>query len=248
MRFRIFLAIQALLGMAALFTLFRTRGLGFLIILAILFIILGGLHKEGKIQFSFAHKARSFFPIFACIILTIMIFSNIFIWLMLGVGILYFIFFGQFSKNNATIKQPIFKTELHIIETKEPSENHSEEIVRGQWFGSQIIGSDTYEWDDINIAILAGDTIIDLGNTLLPKEDSVILIRKGFGRTRILVPASIGVRFEHCGLAGNAKFDGETYSLNNETLKVYSKDYEESTRKLKIVSSTLFGEVEVIRV
>lgn len=43
------------------------------------------------------------------------------------------------------------------------------------------------------MAILAGDTIVDLGNTLLPKEDSIVIVRKGFGRTRILVPYGIGI-------------------------------------------------------
>ena len=46
-------------------------------------------------------------------------------------------------------------------------------------FANERIGNNIYEWDDINIDLISGDTIIDLGNTLLPKEDNIIIIRKG---------------------------------------------------------------------
>jgi predicted membrane protein len=116
------------------------------------------------------------------------------------------------------------------------------------WIGNDRIGTQVFEWDDINVAILAGDTIVDLGNTLLPKEDSVVIVRKGFGRTRILVPYGIGILFEHATLYGKVDFDEDTQVLRNETIKIYSEDYDESPRRLKIVTNTLVGDVEVIRV
>lgn len=122
------------------------------------------------------------------------------------------------------------------------------ENEKQSWIGNDRIGTQVFEWDDINVAILAGDTIVDLGNTLLPKEDSIVIVRKGFGRTRILVPYGIGILFEHATLYGKVEFDEETQVLRNETIKMYSEDYDESPRRLKVITNTLVGDVEVIRV
>ena len=57
--------------------------------------------------------------------------------------------------------------------------------------------------NDLNAIGLTGDINIEslgtplLGNTLLPKEDNIIIIRKGFGRTRILVPLGVAILLEH---------------------------------------------------
>ncbi|HAP3313737.1 TPA: cell wall-active antibiotics response protein, partial [Enterococcus faecalis] len=40
----------------------------------------------------------------------------------------------------------------------------------------------------------------------------------------------------------------EKYQLKNESLKIYSNDYDTNLRRLKIMTNTLVGDVEVIRV
>lgn len=117
-----------------------------------------------------------------------------------------------------------------------------------QWLGNERIGNHVYEWDDININVLSGDTIIDLGNTILPKKDNVVLVRKGIGRTRLLVPTGIGVQLEHTALMGTVYFEDYETKLRNETLKLYSKEYNESARHLKIITNALVGDIEVFRV
>lgn len=133
-----------------------------------------------------------------------------------------------------------------MVETTDPTSHNGER--KQSWIGNDRIGTQVFEWDDINVAILAGDTIVDLGNTLLPKEDSIVIVRKGFGRTRILVPYGIGILFEHATLYGKVEFDEETQVLRNETIKMYSEDYDESPRRLKSHHEYLSGDVEVIRV
>ena len=128
------------------------------------------------------------------------------------------------------------------------SEPKSGKKFKRPWIGNQRFGNDTYEWNDINLSVISGDTIIDLGNTLLPKEDNVVIVRKGFGRTRILVPTGIGVMLEHSTMIGVVKFEMEHFQLKNESVKLYSNDYDSAARRLKIVTNTLFGDIEVIRV
>lgn len=131
------------------------------------------------------------------------------------------------------------------VESREPD---SKVGVRRkqQWLGNKEIGSDIFEWDNINISILMGDTIIDLGNTLLPDEQNVILIRKGLGHTKVIIPLGVGVSVQHSVLKGNLVFNQEIYHLSNETVTIVDENYHSASRKIKIVCSTLIGDVEVI--
>jgi predicted membrane protein len=234
-----FLAVEGMLAIAALYSIFHSRGLSVLGIVAFLAFIITMRRKTDM------HR-RGIGVLFVGIIVAVLLLSNIFIWLMLAVAILYFTLVANVSLDLSS-KGKINDPEMIFVQAKEPTGTKSGKCIKTSWFGSERIGDDTYEWDDINIIKAAGDTIIDLGNTLLPKEDSVILIRKGIGRTRILVPTQVGVSFEHSTLAGVVKFEGQEYKLSNETLKVYSAEFDESTRKLRIISSTFLGEIEVIR-
>ncbi|MFV0557243.1 MAG: cell wall-active antibiotics response protein LiaF [Enterococcus sp.] len=139
------------------------------------------------------------------------------------------------------------KKEMQIVETEAPTP-HNQAKKKNQWLGNQRIGTQVYEWDDINLNVLAGDTIIDLGNTLLPKTDNIIMIRKGIGRTRVLVPAGVGVMVQHTTLYGEVLFEEERTRLKNETLKIYSSDYDQANRRIKLITNNLLGDIEVIRV
>ena len=137
--------------------------------------------------------------------------------------------------------------QMIMVETTEPK-SHDGQKKKQPWFGNQRIGDRVYEWDDININILSGDTIIDLGNTILPKKENVILIRKGVGRTRVLIPSGIGVQLEHTALLGTVYFEEQEIKLRNDELQLYSADYSQSSRQIKIITTSLIGDIEVIRV
>lgn len=115
-------------------------------------------------------------------------------------------------------KMLLAKKQIMMVQT-EQLKTHNNERKRQQLFGNQRIGNDVYEWDDINIAIISGDTIIDLGNTLLPKDDNIVIVRKGIGRTRILVPLGVAIRLEHATLVGNVLFEEEQFSLKTNRSK-----------------------------
>jgi predicted membrane protein len=56
------------------------------------------------------------------------------------------------------------------------------------------------------------------------------------------------VQLEHAAFAGSVVFESKETELRNEVLTVVSSDYSTSPRRLKIVSNTLVGDLEVIRV
>lgn len=139
------------------------------------------------------------------------------------------------------------RKKMMIVETMEPR-NKNGRLEKQQLFGNKRLGSQIYEWDDINLTIASGDTIIDLGNTILPKGKNVIVLRKGFGRTRILVPHGIQIDILHEAFRGEFHFQQYHYSLNAEEVKIHDMKYAESERKIKIISNVIMGDLEVIRV
>lgn len=142
---------------------------------------------------------------------------------------------------------PWNEKDIVMVETAETMPKSGKRQKRG-WIGHQKIGSDIFEWDDINFTIFMGDTIVDLGNTFLPKSESYIVIRKGFGKTRVLVPQGIGVMVEHSAIKGTILFEDHEYNLLNESVKLYSHNFDKENRKLKIITSSFVGDLEVITV
>ena len=193
-------------------------------------------------------KRKNFTLIAGGLMILISLLNSVALWLMLVFGVLFIGLKGaEISGFNFSKHSFWKKKQMIMVETTDP-ESHQGKRKKQQWFGNERIGNTVYEWNDINLSVLSGDTIIDLGNTILPKNDSIVLIRKGFGRTRILIPTGIGIQLNHAAFAGDVIFEESKIELRNEKITMYSSDYDNSPRKLKIVSNTLLGDLEVIRV
>ncbi|WP_416354123.1 cell wall-active antibiotics response protein LiaF [Agrilactobacillus fermenti] len=149
--------------------------------------------------------------------------------------------------NQKSYLAPEFKTDT-MKDKATDSETDHVKMKRQSWFGNTAFGSDLYLWDDMNLSIVAGDTIVDLGNTLLPTErENIIIMRKGFGRTRILVPVGTKVQVNHSVFFGKLVLDQETMQLHNENISV-TLDAENSNRELRIITNVWVGDLEVIYV
>lgn len=238
---RFFLVVEALLLLFAIWQIVSNPPLLILFIFGIFCIYLA-VKTKNKTKF------RNFQMVIGCIAIFITLLNNPALWLMVIFAILFIGLKGvEISGVDLTKNAFWRKKEMIIVETDEPAQ-HQKKIVKQQWFGDQRIGSQVYEWDDINLDVVSGDTIIDLGNTILPKKESFVIIRKGIGKTRILVPSGIGIKLEHSTFFGTVTFDGAITSLKNEKLTILSDDYDENPRRLKLLTNTLFGDIEVIRV
>lgn len=134
------------------------------------------------------------------------------------------------------------------VTTESSTDDHAQ-VSKNQWWGDQNIGNQVYQWQDINLKELGGDTIIDLGNTLLPvNRENVVILQKGFGDTRILVPFGTGVHLEHSTLLGEVRISGQRHELKNQTFQLKSAGYDQSERRIRIVTSCLLGDLEVVYV
>ena len=229
---RFFVVVEALLLLFAVWQIVNNTGLLLLVIFGIFNIYLA-MRKYPRTKFQNFQLSLVNSPA---------------LWMMVVLAVLFIGLKGVEISGIDLTKNAFWRKKQIMMVQTEQLKTHNNERKRQQLFGNQRIGNDVYEWDDINIAIISGDTIIDLGNTLLPKDDNIVIVRKGIGRTRILVPLGVAIRLEHATLVGNVLFEEEQFSLKNEQIKICSSDYDENPRRLKIITNTLVGDVEVIRI
>lgn len=238
---RFFIVIEALLFVFALWQIVHSPGLAILLVLGIVLTSYAAKKIPRK-------NFNNFLMVVGIIFILIGLLNSPAIWVMLLFAILFIGLKGvEIAGVDFTQRAPWRKKQMIIVETTNPEPKNGRRFKR-LWFANERIGSNVYEWDDININLLSGDTIVDLGNTLLPKDDNIIIIRKGFGKTRILIPLGVAVVLEHSTFYGNVIFDDEKYQLKNETIKLFSNDYDTNNRRLKIITNSLVGDIEVIRV
>ena len=122
----------------------------------------------------------------------------------------------------------------------------SKPVITNRLFGSQQTPDYVYEWNDLNIISGYGDTHIDLSNTVLPKEISVISIRNGIGDIEILVPYDVGVQISHTSLYGTVHlFDEKEEAIRNQHIVYRSDRFEEASYKVKVVTSIGVGNLVV---
>lgn len=144
---------------------------------------------------------------------------------------------------------------LHPFQTKE--QYHGIQLVRPQsgqrtllksqsMFDSRDENKNIYEWDDINLVYFGGNTIIDLGNTILPSGENIVMIRKVFGRTRVIIPKGLGLRLNVSAISGQVVFESQQYLLRGDNFQWTSPGYSEADRKLKVLITLVTGDIEVI--
>ncbi|WP_125767032.1 cell wall-active antibiotics response protein LiaF [Lapidilactobacillus wuchangensis] len=217
---------------------------------ALIFFILGILmlllqnrrHQQGR-------KVSNFMRLVAVLAIVISLASQGSFWLFLFVVLLGLVLFAPTSIGHGGHFFWQKKKYLAPQVTTAAENNLNVQVEKNQWWGDQTIGNQVYQWQDINLKELGGDTIIDLGNTLLPVDrENVVILQKGFGDTRILVPFGTGVYLEHATFLGEVRISGQRHELKNQTFRLKSPEYLKSERRIRIVTSCLLGDLEVVYV
>ncbi|MDY0405195.1 cell wall-active antibiotics response protein LiaF [Virgibacillus sp. 179-BFC.A HS] len=148
------------------------------------------------------------------------------------------------KKKDAEFIQP----QLQLDDSQEEEVYKVAPLFHLRMFGSQQTANHAYRWNDINIHGGIGDRIIDLTNTVLPKETAVISIRHIAGNIEIYVPYEVEVCVHHSAVFGRVHIFGKTYNkLVNQTATFKTKHYDTSHPRVKIVTSLFSGDIEVKR-
>ena len=118
-----------------------------------------------------------------------------------------------------------------------------------RWLGDlHHFNRDFCQFEDINLHRFYGKDTIHLENVILSNHDNVILVRKFFGDTKIIVPVDVAISLQANSLYGDLYFmDEDHHKLRNDSISLTSSDYHKANKSVKIVLSTFIGSVEVVR-
>lgn len=138
---------------------------------------------------------------------------------------------------------------VHTVEPEEKQTRRREPYFKNSFFGNRQEVNQIYEWDDINIHCGFGESVVDLGMTMLPQGESVVVIRGFISNIQILVPFDVDVIVNHSVLSGKLKvFDEEENDLFNSNIILNPVSNQDTTRTIKIITNVLIGNVEVKRI
>lgn len=169
--------------------------------------------------------------------------SFTFRFLLLASIVYFFILFTQSKQKPSYIRADIAAAKgVGLVK-------HDQKWFDNKFLGRQKTPDHSYTWDDVNIQTGIGDTIIDLSYTVLPKGEAVIFIRNVVGNIQVLVPYEVDISVKHSVLVGSTViFEEEESKRWNQTFHFQTSGYEESTQKIKIITSVLVGSLEVKRI
>ncbi|MCL1950761.1 MAG: cell wall-active antibiotics response protein LiaF [Turicibacter sp.] len=102
-----------------------------------------------------------------------------------------------------------------------------------------------YDLDDMDFQFGMGDVSIDLSSTLIPEGETVIMIRGMVGKIQLSIPYDVELSVQTSTLIGRLHILDHGDRFFNSTQKYRSKDYQVASRKIRIIASTLIGDIEV---
>lgn len=229
-KFQIFLFIEACLLTGALIMMVSEHFSRFLLIL-LLFLLL--------IRYYTGRQDNNFILVAVSILFLFIIMLNPFVILAIFVALIYSLFLLYPMMNQEREDTNLIFEEVVTVKRE-----------KNRWFGNlhHFSSYQTCRFDDINLFRLMGKDTIHLEHVILSNHDNVIILRKLVGTTRIIVPVDVEVSLSVNSLYGDLTFfDQPKRSLRNEQFHQETRDYLKSPKSVKILLTTMVGDVEVVR-
>lgn len=228
-KIQFFIFVEALLLTMALITVLATDFSRF-VLLAILLLLLT--------YYYIGRQRGNFLLVTASILFLLIIMVNPYVIAALLFAVIYGLIVASpyfYKENKETIL--IFNEDIEANQ------------VRNRWLGDlHHFNRDFCQFEDINLHRFYGKDTIHLENVILSNHDNVILVRKFFGDTKIIVPVDVAISLQANSLYGDLYFmDEDHHKLRNASISLTSSDYKKANKSVKVVLSTFVGSVEVVR-
>lgn len=228
-KIQFFIFVEAMLLTMALITIVSGDFSRF-VLLAILLLLL--------IYYYIGRQRGNFLLVTASILFWLIIMVNPYVIAALLFAVVYGLIVASpyfYKENKETI--------LIFNEDVEVNQKHN------RWLGDlHHFNRDFCQFEDINLHRFYGKDTIHLENVILSNHDNVILVRKFFGDTKIIVPVDVAISLQANSLYGDLYFmDEDHHKLRNDSISLTSSDYHKANKSVKIVLSTFIGSVEVVR-
>ena len=229
-KFQIFLFIEACVLTGALIMMVSEHFSRFLLIL-LLFLLL--------IRYYTGRQGNNFILVAVSILFFFIIMLNPFVILAIFVALIYSLFLLYPMMNQEREDTNLIFEEVVTVKRE-----------KNRWFGNlhHFSSYQTCRFDDINLFRLMGKDTIHLERVILSNHDNVIILRKIVGTTKIIVPVDVEVSLSVNSLYGDLIFfDQPKRALRNEQFHQETRDYLKSPKSVKILLTTMVGDVEVVR-
>lgn len=227
---QLFILLELLVLTLAFFDILASETARMLLLIALVLLLIRKLAGG---------KGLDFFLVSAAILLFLVFMLNPYFILGVVLAVLYTVvnFFARYEKRTQY---------THLVLDQQPVTIRRQ---KSQWFGNQEQLKEQLGFSDVNLIRLFGNDIIDLDEKVLVGSDNIVLLRKIYGQTKIIVPIDVEVSLSASSLYGQVRFLGlSNWDLRNESLAIESPHYQETHKRVKLVISSLYGDVEVIRV
>ncbi|WP_018659517.1 cell wall-active antibiotics response protein LiaF [Allofustis seminis] len=187
---------------------------------------------------------------FGLLLITVAILSTQFGWLLIGVVLVVLLGKNQSILNSMRDiweqRNEITDHEYIAVEFQK-GDKMSPQFKKQELFGEYEEGmAQSYEWEDMNLVKIAGTTIIDLGNTILPIGDNTVVVNQWFGTVKFIVPKGVNVSLDVSYIYGNYVLDGVPLQVRSENIKWKTKEFATSPRRVKIFVNGIVGRLEVV--
>ena len=229
-KFQIFLFIEACLLTGALIMMVSEHFSRFLLIL-LLFLLL--------IRYYTGKQGNNFILVAVSILFFFIIMLNPFVIMAIFVALIYSLFLLYPMMNQEREETNLVFEDVVTVKKE-----------KNRWFGNlhHFSSYQTCRFDDINLFRLMGKDTIHLEHVILSNHDNVIILGKLVGTTRIIVPVDVEVSLSVNSLYGDLTFlDQPKRALRNEQFHQETRDYLKSPKSVKILLTTMVGDVEVVR-
>lgn len=225
-----FILLELVIATLAFFDILASETARALLVIAVVLLVIRKLVRG---------KGLDFFLVSAAILFFLVFMLNPYFILGVILALLYTVvnFFARYEKRTQY---------THLVLDQQPVTIRRQ---KSQWFGNKEQLKDQLGFSDVNLIRLFGNDIIDLDEKILVGSDNIVLLRKMYGQTKIIVPIDVEVSLSASSLYGQVRFLGlSNWDLRNESLAIESPHYQEAHKRVKLVISSLYGDVEVIRV
>lgn len=141
-----------------------------------------------------------------------------------------------------------FKSNIDYVDVVIRPQIQQRKLIEKQSLKETMINKKDNEFyeDHINLSFFSGNNIIDLGNSFLSNGEKIVMIQKIYGRTRIILPRDMGLQMNISMIHGRVIFEQQTYLLQIENFQWKTPQYFESTRRINLMVTVAFGDIEVI--
>ena len=224
-KFKFFLFAETILAVLALMTMLA-HDLSRVLIVTILFLLWLSYYRAGR-------RSQSLL-VAAVVLLFFVTVFNPFVLAGIFLAILYVYFVLPSAWRDWKQKQ--------VLDDEERSTNQA-------WWGDkEYFTQGECQFEDLNLVRLSGCDVIHLDEVVVSSHDNIIVLRKVFGDTKILVPLDVAVSLQVSSLYGQVTFfEEDPCLLCNASFSRKSADYDRASKSVKIIISGLVGQLEVVR-